>query len=90
MLHIGHHQFSSVTQSCPTLCDPINHSVPGLPASHQLWEHDGICIQNIFCVIIYAVYKFSSELHSSQYIEEKSDQQGGYQCPEERISQLTL
>ena len=23
-------QFSSVTQSCPTLCDPINHSMPGL------------------------------------------------------------
>ena len=25
-------QFSSVTQSCPTLCDPMNHSMPGLPA----------------------------------------------------------
>ena len=24
-------QFSSVTQSCPTLCNPINHSTPGLP-----------------------------------------------------------
>ena len=24
-------QFSSVTQSCPTLCDPMNHSTPGLP-----------------------------------------------------------
>ena len=24
-------QFSSVTQSCPTLCDPMNHSMPGLP-----------------------------------------------------------
>ena len=29
-------QFSSVTQSCPTLCDPINHSMPGLPVHHQL------------------------------------------------------
>ena len=25
-------QFSSVTQSCPTLCDPMNRSMPGLPA----------------------------------------------------------
>ena len=32
------HQFSSVTQSCPTLCDPMNHSVPGLPVHHQLPE----------------------------------------------------
>ena len=24
-------QFSSITQSCPTLCDPMNHSTPGLP-----------------------------------------------------------
>ena len=31
-------QFSSVTQSCPTLCDPMNHSIPGLPVHHQLPE----------------------------------------------------
>ena len=31
-------QFSSVTQSCPTLCDPINHSTPGHPVHHQLPE----------------------------------------------------
>ena len=31
-------QFSSVTQSCPTLCDPVNHSMPGLPVHHQLLE----------------------------------------------------
>ena len=28
-------QFSSVTQSCPTLCDPMNCSTPGLPVYHQ-------------------------------------------------------
>ena len=28
-------QFSSVSQSCPTLCDPMNHSTPGLPVHHQ-------------------------------------------------------
>ena len=31
-------QVSSVTQSCPTLCDPMNHSTPGLPVHHQLLE----------------------------------------------------
>ena len=31
-------QFSSVTQSCPTLCDPINRSTPGLPVHHHLPE----------------------------------------------------
>ena len=31
-------QFSSVDQSCPTLCDPVNHSTPGLPVHHHLPE----------------------------------------------------
>ena len=31
-------QFSSVTQSCPTLCDPTDSSMPGLPVHHQLPE----------------------------------------------------
>ena len=30
------HQFSSVAQLCPTLCNPMNHSTPGLPVHHQL------------------------------------------------------
>ena len=30
--------FSSVTQSCLTLCDPMNHSMPGLPVHHQFLE----------------------------------------------------
>ena len=40
-LHLSHLdavQFSSVTQSCPSLCDPMNHSIPGLPVHHQLPE----------------------------------------------------
>ena len=40
-LRIGYHvylQFSSVTQLCPTLCDPMNHSTTGLPVHHQLPE----------------------------------------------------
>ena len=31
-------QFSSVAQSYPTLCDPMNRSTPGLPVNHQLPE----------------------------------------------------
>ena len=31
-------QFSSVTQSCSTLCDPMNRNMPGLPVHHQLLE----------------------------------------------------
>ena len=31
-------QFSSVTQSCLTLCNPMNHSTPGLPVHHQFPE----------------------------------------------------
>ena len=31
-------QFSSVAQSCPTLCDVMNRSMPGLPVHHQLPE----------------------------------------------------
>ena len=34
----GQDQFSSVVQSCPTLCNPMNHSTPGLPVHHQLPE----------------------------------------------------
>ena len=29
---------TEVTQSCPTLCDLMNHSIPGLPVHHQLTE----------------------------------------------------
>ena len=39
MVYIGNSvQFSSVAQSCPTLCDPMNHSTPGLPVHHHLPE----------------------------------------------------
>ena len=34
----GSVQLSSVAQSCPTLCDPMNRSTPGLPVHHQLPE----------------------------------------------------
>ena len=31
-------EFSSVTQLCPTLCDPVDNSMPGFPVHHQLPE----------------------------------------------------
>ena len=38
LLVISSVQFSSVAQSCPTVCDPMNRSTPGLPVHHQLPE----------------------------------------------------
>ena len=38
MVVISSVQFSSVAQLCPTLCDPMNRSTPGLPVYHQLLE----------------------------------------------------
>ena len=35
-------QFSSVAQSCPTPCNPMNRSMPGLPVHHQLPEFSRI------------------------------------------------
>ena len=37
-LYLGSVQFSLVAQSCPTLCDPMNRSTPGLPVHHHLLE----------------------------------------------------
>ena len=40
-------QFSSATQSCPTLCDPMNCSTPGLPVHHQLPEFTQIHVHRV-------------------------------------------
>ena len=40
-------QFSSVTQSCPTLCHPMNLSTPGLPVHHQLPEFTQIHVHQV-------------------------------------------
>ena len=37
-------QFSSVTQSCPTLCDPMNRSTQGFPVHHHLPEFTQTCV----------------------------------------------
>ena len=38
LFYLNYFQFSSVTQSCPSLCDPVNCSTPDLPVHHQLPE----------------------------------------------------
>ena len=40
-------QFSLVAQSCPTLCDPMNCSTPGLPVHHQLPEFTETFIESV-------------------------------------------
>ena len=40
-------QFSSATQSCLTLCDPMNRSTPGLPVHHQLPEFTKIPVYQV-------------------------------------------
>ena len=40
-------QLSSVAQSCPTLCDPMNRSTPGLPVHHQLLEITQIHVHRV-------------------------------------------
>ena len=40
-------QFSSVAQSCLTLCDSMNHSTPGLPVHHQLTEFTQIHVHQV-------------------------------------------
>ena len=38
LLWIQLSSFCSATQPCPTLCNPMNHRMPGLPAHHKLLE----------------------------------------------------
>ena len=64
---LKHYQFSSVAQSCPTLCDPMNCRTPGLPVHHQLpeftqthvhWVGDAILI--LCCPLLLLPSIFSS------------------------------
>ena len=72
-------QFSSVTQLCPTFCNLMNHSTPGLPVHHQLLEftqthvhwvgdpsHIILCptISSSHPAISFSVVSFSSRLQS--------------------------
>ena len=44
-------QFSSVAQSCPTLCNPMNRSTPGLPVHHQLPEFSQTQVHQVSAAI---------------------------------------
>ena len=61
-------QFSSVTQSCPTLCDPMDCSTPGFPVHHQLPELTQIHVHYIHNAIQPTISSsadpFSSRLQS--------------------------
>ena len=60
--HFSSVQFSSVAQSCPTLCDPMNCSTPGLPVHHQFLEPTQIHVHRVGDVIqpSYPVVPFST------------------------------
>ena len=60
------YQFNSVTQSCPTLCDPMNRSTPGLPVHHQLPEFTQTRVHRISDAIqpFHPLIPFSSCLQS--------------------------
>ena len=62
MLELHSVQFSSVAQSCPTLCDAMNCSTPGLPVHHQLPEFTQTHFHSQWChpAISSSVVPFSS------------------------------
>ena len=62
-------QFSSVAQSCPTLCDPMNRITPGLPVHHQLPEFTQTHALSLWChpAISSSVVPFSSSPNPSQH-----------------------
>ena len=57
-------QFRSVTPSCPTLCDPIDCSMPGFPVHHQLPELVQIHVHRVGDAVQPSVVPFSSCLQS--------------------------
>ena len=59
--NIPDHQFSSVAQSCLTLCDPMNRSTPDLPVHHQLPEFTQTHVHRV-CDAIQPSHPLSSPL----------------------------
>ena len=49
-------QFSSVTQPCPTLCDLMNRSTPGLPVHHQFPEFTQTHIRRVHNWILFLLW----------------------------------
>ena len=65
-LMVVRQQFSSVAQLCPTLCDPMDYSTPGLPVHHQLLEFTKTHVHWVSDAIqpSHPVFPFSSHLQS--------------------------
>ena len=57
---MGSVQFSSLSQSCLTLCDPMNRSTPGLPVHHQVPEFTQTHVHWVGDAISSSVVPFSS------------------------------
>ena len=59
-------EFSSVAQSCPTLCDPMDCSMPGFPVHHQLLACSNSYLSGQLCHLTNSssVVPFSSHLES--------------------------
>ena len=68
-------QFSSVAQSCPTLCNPMNRSTPGLPVHHQLLEFTQIRV----CWVSYAIQPSHPRLSPSPPAPNPSQHQSLFQ-----------
>ena len=75
-------QFSWVTQSCPTLCDPMNRSMPGLPAHHHLPEFAQTHVQWVSD----AIQPSHSLLSPSPPAFSLSQHQGPCQCPSHQVA----
>ena len=63
------YQIRSVSQSCPTLCNPMNHSMPGLPVHHQLPEFTKTHVHRVSDAI-----QPSHHIHIYIYICKKNQQ----------------
>ena len=71
-------QFSSVSQSCPTLCNPMDHRTPGIPVHHQIpestqtqvhWVSDAIQLSHPLCPLLLPPSIFPSiRVFSSQSV----------------------
>ena len=53
---VYYNRFSSVAQSCLTLCDPMNHSTPGLPVHHQLPEFTQTHVHQVSDTISHLIF----------------------------------
>ena len=82
---LHHIQFSSVAQSCPTLCNPMQHSTPGLPVHHQLPEFTQTHVHWYYGVAIskstsQAFHKNRFECCKKVCLKRQKVEEGGWHC----------